>query len=549
MNPLRFPTVLCFLSISSAVVGEPAPSTPLDDVISRAMRDELDRSMRHLALGDLAKPYFIQFKAQDRTSTNIAAAYGGLLRSTTRRDRTLSSRVRVGSYSLDNTNIGRSFGSAGRLPDDDDYTAIRHAIWRIVDADYKQAVEILTAKQAYLKDHTVEDRPDDFTTAERVITVDPPLAWSFDQALWEARLQGLSARFRNHPRIQDAGATIVAGTVTDWIINSEGTQLRTNDTGVLLEFRAELQADDGMELSDSRSYLVLSDDKLPPLARLEADLDEMCAKLVALASAPPLEQYTGPVLLEAEAAGRAFDSLLSDRLCARPTPLGGGGEDKSFEKRIGLRILPRTFRVYDDPREEYFEEVLLAGSYLHDDEGVLARRVDLVEKGILQTLVAGRSPTRKIKASTGHGRSSGLGDPLASVGCLYIEDTDGVSTSQLKDELIQAAKEEGLDFALRIETIETGGFEALGDPIYAYRVNVADGSEELIRGLKFQNVATRALKRVLAAGSERKVYNTLSRLPSSIIAPAVLFEELDLAKTQQEFERLPILKSPETRSP
>jgi hypothetical protein len=88
-------------------------------------------------------------------------------------------------------------------------------------------------------------------------------------------------------------------------------------------------------------YLALQADKLPSTEEVLADIDKMCHKLVSLSKAPVLEQYTGPVLFDAPAAGRAFQALLGEGLCARPQPLGSGGEaDTNLEKKIGRRILP-----------------------------------------------------------------------------------------------------------------------------------------------------------------------------------------------------------------
>ena len=55
------------------------------------------------------------------------------------------------------------------------------------------------------------------------------------------------------------------------------------------------------------------------------------------------------------------------------------------------------------------------------------------------------------------------------------------------------------------------------------------------------------MKRILAAGKERRAYNTVSGTSASVVAPAVLFEELELTKPEGEFDKLPILQSPATR--
>ncbi len=138
-----------------------AAPAPADDalcdgqVIMRALVDELARSM-DLQMEDLEKPYFIQYTVDDSISYQLAASYGAVITSKRDRSRDFYSRVRVGSYELDNTNFtgaggmflfgGRRRGGGGRasLPLADDYKAIRQAIWGATDDDYKGAVETLT---------------------------------------------------------------------------------------------------------------------------------------------------------------------------------------------------------------------------------------------------------------------------------------------------------------------------------------------------------------------------------------------------------------------
>jgi predicted Zn-dependent protease len=521
---------------------------PDSDVLMRALADELTRSMEELVLEDLPRPYFIQYTGEDHLRLYMTAAYGGLLRSSDSRYRLIGSRVRVGSSELDNTNFRGSWGARARVPIEDDYTALRHAIWQLTDDDYKRAVEALTRKVAFLKEKTVIDRPDDFSPADVATAIEPSAEVAVDRDEWENRLKELSARFARYPGIQDSEVSLMVGAANQWVVNSEGARLRTGDTGFILDLSADTQAPDGMPLADSRSYLGEGAGDLPPMEKMLAEVDAMCSGLMALTEAPVLEHYDGPVLFEPLAAGKVFQALLAERLCARPIPLGSGGwYDESLEKKIGRRILPRSFQVVDDPGPQRFEGKVLAGSYEYDDEAVRATRVRLVENGILKTLLASRAPTKKIKQTTGHGRGSGYRDPAAQIGCLYISDDKAMSSEALKQALIEAARDEGLEFGLRIASMEEGGGGVLGDPIRAYKVYVEDGREELVRGLEFLSVETRALKHILAAGSERKAYNSVSDMACSIVAPAVLMEELELTKTEREFDKLPILNSPATR--
>ncbi len=523
------------------------------DVVLRALVDELARSME-LQLEDLEKPYLIQYKVEDRTGHWLAATHGAITQADRTRRRSFSSRVRVGGYDLDNTNFvgGSRGGTRTSLPVDDDYVALRQGIWTATDRQYKGAVEALTRKRSYLEQKNIEDRPPDYTAAEPVTHLQSRAELKFDEATWRQRLEVVSGRFGKYPAIQNSEVSLVAGVVTDYTVNSEGTRLRVSDTGILLTLRADLQATDGMRLGDQRVFGGESFAELPTTEELVAAVDELCASLAELATAPILEEYTGPVLFEARAAGQVLASLLAPGLAGRPDPIGAPGRsDDSLEKKLGKRILPRTFQVQDDPTVKRVDGKLLFGWYDYDAEGVPARRVQLVADGMLETMVMSRTPTRKIQGTTGHGRNGRFGaDAQATTANLFVSDEAGLEDDELKQALIEACQDEDLEFGLRITALDNVGSGYLSDPVFAYRVYVEDGREELIRGVEFRPVEVRALRRILAAGKNRHVLNYFtpgSGLGAAVVAPALLFDELELSKVEEEFDKLPILDAPATR--
>src|SRR5579862_5198306 len=151
------------LSHAWLILAADAPEDP----VLKALNDELARSMT-LHLEGLDAPYFIQYDVADSTSYHLSAAYGALVRSDQSHSRILVSQLRVGSDALDNSNFaeggrfggGRSGLSAGTaLPTDNDYLAIRHAIWQATDSQFTEALQTLTRKRAYLKERNLEDRP------------------------------------------------------------------------------------------------------------------------------------------------------------------------------------------------------------------------------------------------------------------------------------------------------------------------------------------------------------------------------------------------------
>jgi TldD protein len=543
-----------------------------ENTVLKAIDDELARSMT-LRLEGLDPPYFIQYEVADSTTHRVSASYGALLRSDQTRSRTLLSQLRVGSDALDNSNFGggrSGLGASTSLPTDDDYRAIRHAIWRATDSQFKDALEILTRKRAYLKDRNLEDRPPDFAKAAPTVAVKDRANLSFDRAVWEEYVRRISVRARDFTHIQNAEVDLVTGLANRYLINSEGSRLRDGQTETLLRITLEGQGEDGQWLSDHLSYFAPAPEQLPPANEVLTDLNRLGDRLGRAIRAPVLDDYAGPVLFDGLAATQLFRQLLGSGIIGQPDPVGSprrsaqGGDD--FDNRVGKRILPQTFQIYDDPRTAKYENSFLAGHYLIDDEGVSAQRVNIVVDGKLEGMVMSRTPTRRFAQSNGHGRRGGTDTPRSALGCLYVESTKSLNPEDLKKELLAAADGEGLKFGLRVTGLQsrTGGVgrgggpagrfrrggggaaRVVGDPIYVFKVYVADGHEEPVRGCEFTSLDVQSLRKILAAGKVRTVQNNVigATPSSSIIAPAVLVGEVELSRIKLEGERKPILDGP-----
>ncbi len=275
------------------------------------------------------------------------------------------------------------------------------------------------------------------------------------------------------------------------------------------------------------------------------------------------------MLIDGEASPQLFRQLLARGITGQVDPVGSQRRNvpgtENLENRLGKRVLPASFDVYDDPRNTAYEGTPLAGHYLVDDEGTTAQRVEVVTNGKLQGMVMSRTPTKRFVQSNGHGRRSSSESPRSTIGCLYIESSDTKSPDELKKALLKAADDEGLEYGLRIGGLRSrdssdptalrfgrggGPSRVVGDPVAVYKVYVADGREELVRGCEFRSLDERNLRRILAAGSVLFVdNNAMSSAPSSsVIAPAVLFEEMELSRIDRESEKKPILEAPHVRA-
>src|SRR6185295_17342500 len=126
------------------------------------------------------------------------------------------------------------------------------------------------------------------------------------------------------------------------------------------------------------------------------------ANLDNLLKAPLSDPFVGPAILSGRAAGVFFHEIFGHRIEGHRQK--DESEGQTFTKSIGKPVLPDFLSVIMDPTRLEFEGTTLNGSYSYDDEGVKARRVPVVENGILKTFLMSRSPIDGIPQSNGHGR-------------------------------------------------------------------------------------------------------------------------------------------------
>ena len=176
-----------------------------------------------------------------------------------------------------------------------------------------------------------------------------------------------------------------------------------------------------------------------------------------------------------------------------------------------------------------------------DDEGVAAQRVNVIEKGNLANYLMGRRPIRDFPASNGHGRARIPNYPPGpSLGNLIVSSTQPVPQAELKKKLIELCQQRDLPYCYYVET-----FGPKLTPRLLYRVWTKDGHEELVRGASFGDLDTRALRSdLIAAGDDVYAESQLLNIPHSIVAPSILFDELEVKRTNVNKEKLPEYPAP-----
>jgi len=538
--------LLVVLSMAALAGDSPAPATaiPSDDhgdPVLKAMIAELKRSQEKLQLGQLQRPYYIDYQVTELRDTAADAILGALRTDQVNSGRLVRVVVRIGDYKQDSY-FGEGMGAVEVMPTDDQELALRRQLWLATDKAYKAALTGFTEKQAALKNVETENDLVDFSQEKPSQSVRELAKSDLDLEKWKQTLRSTSDIFRSDPSLESSNAFLSYRVLNRYFVNTEGTITRSGKAIYTYVFAGSAQADDGMRIDRSHGWIVTQAGELPKTDEIEREAKRLIASFSALKKAPLVEDdYRGPVLFSADAATSLFERLIVPNILGIRPDLGNpartNGEFASYYK---ARVLPESFTVVDDPKAKEIDHQSLAGSYDVDDEGVQAQTVTVIDKGILANYLLGREPIRDSPHSNGHGRTALAGAPRPSISNLIFKASNSVPFDELKQKLIQMCKDQGRPYGYYVET--TGPQLS---PRLLWRVYVSDGHMELVRGAVFKQLDTRALRSdILATGNDTYVYNRAEPLPSAIVAPSLLFGELEIQRANRTREKLPQYPAP-----
>jgi len=596
--------VILLECVAPANAARAAQAAHDNDQTLRAMRDEMARSKARLELiipgtQQPVRPYYVEYRLVDLDFREIVAEFGALVTTTRARNRFMNVEARVGSYKRDSSNFisddtFRGFiGSQGSVGIDRDYDSLRQDLWIATDQAFKQAVETYSRKEAYLSSLARQSNIDDFSKTEPIQQIEPLVTPDWGNRNWEQEARQSSATLRLFPDIYESRLTYYLVYATEYLLTSEGTEIRTNRTYAAVEAGMDTLANDGMPLSHFYASYAPNPADLPNVDAVRKGMNVSASELMALRAAPPAQDYTGPVLFEARAAAPLLAQVLGPAMNGSRPPLAfqpvveqmlsGLGGKSDWSGRIGSRVLPPTVSLVDDPRAKDFHGAPLLGGYAVDDEGVRARKVTVVDKGNLTELLMSRRPGPDSDASNGHGRLGFLGDAKPTMSNLFFNASETVSPAELKRKFLDECRSQKLEYCIIVREMDNpalsllhqqdfsellgsfGGGAGTGDrlPLLIYKVYPQDGRAEIIRGARIIGLNTRALRNLAGIGNDNFVYNYMqsqsagfagtalgafgsaqSGLPASVVAPSLLFEELEVRGARGEPKRLPLLPAP-----
>jgi predicted Zn-dependent protease len=536
------------LSASAQAAPQPTRADAEKDPVLKAMLTELDRSKSDLQLKDFQKPFFIQYRIEDIDSFETKAEFGATSSSGRNHVRVARVTVRVGDYKTDSSG-GRGDGVVQLASMDDDTIALRSALWAATDQAYKNALAAYAQKQAELKQVETPPQADDFSKETPIISLAEPLKLKVDERDSEVRVARSSGLYRTDATVKDGQrdvqysvANFAARVTTTWMVTSEGDMVRKSAAGYQEFFGVGTQAADGMRLDRSYATTGTSLKDLDAPEVFEKHAVTLIASLTDLRKAPLVEEeYHGPLLMSSDAGADTLRALVASSVTATRPKLGTEARTNGpFASSYHARVLPESFDVVDDPGLKSYNGKGLVGAYDVDDEGVPAQLVKLIVAGRLENYLLGREPVRDFPQSNGHARAGFATDPKPSIGVLQVTAKDGLTDEELNSKLLALAKDRGLK---NVYYVTTMGEKMT--PRLLYRVT-PDGKRELVRGAELADLDLRALRSgVVAAGKQLWVANNFGEVPETVLAPALLIDDVTIRRANKKNDKLPFYPPPE----
>ncbi|AYB31372.1 metallopeptidase TldD-related protein [Chryseolinea soli] len=516
-------------------IAQPLCAQERESVILKAMKDEMKRTMTDAKYEGHDKPFYISYGINDRHVFTAQATLGALIRSDAFQSRNKSVRLLVGNYTFNDESLDNNLTSPPNandlsVPLDDDYYGIRRALWASTDVVYKGAAQKYKKHQLTLKEENkkLEDLPHrEFATVPVVTKIDFAKPFNLNQEHWNKYTKELSAVFKSYPDIEGSAVALTITYGDEYFVNSEGTTIVKPFTTVYLQCGAYMETEKGEPFFDNLVRYARTPEELPSLADMKAEVEKMARKLTTSKDNVALEEeYNGPVLFLGPAVAEIFSNAFfsyRDNLVASNTltsTMDRNEGSTGMDAKIGKLFIDNAFTVTARTSLQKFNNTSLLGSYDIDDEGVVPQEnLVLIEKGILKNQLNDRSLTKTGQVANGHASGPGV---------LEVSTSNGQTTQALKQALIDAAKKDGLEFALIARKISSGGD---GVP-EIYKVNLETGKEELLRSARMGSGGLKNLKRVPAVGKEKQVVNLQTSggsLVSFIVPDALLLDNMDAA--------------------
>lgn len=516
---------LVLLTSLSALASQKSSSKQ----IFKAMEDEMDRSMKELKLEGNETPFYIYYSIFQAKRGKVAGTMGAILESNLNDAVWGGVSVKMGNYALTDEKytdkVNRVSHNDGffSMPLDMSYDGIRRSLWMQTNNTYKGAVETYKNKTAQMKRQgiSIDDLPSpDYSKEEVRVVMQDRLEDDFSVDEFEHLVKELSSQFKNHEEVVESDVVLKFQNVMHYGLTSEGIKFQAPCRFYILTVNATMLDESNRSFSQSLEYYNTSFRELPDIKELSSDINVLVENMHVNKKADKFSDvYYGPVLFMDDAGVEMCYKHVFKKgkgLIASPRNLIYNKKDGLFRAKsktwvdyIGKKVVDRKLTFELKPLMSEYKGKSLIGSFSVDMDGLIPRESELLIKdGILNQQIVGRIPTAAQHQSMRHRRFYIDNNRVmlkSGPSVIKISSNEVKSLDELKSDMVEMAKEEGLDYVFVVKPIASHANKA---PINYYKVNVNDSSEKIVSGVGFK-YGERSLIKVNGLGDGEFVMNSL----------------------------------------
>ncbi|MEA3306716.1 MAG: hypothetical protein U9Q34_02925, partial [Elusimicrobiota bacterium] len=291
-----------------------ADNSEKNDIVLKAMKSEMTRTMNKLRLDNLKKPYFVSYYIVDSTSYLVSASFGDIKSKSVRVHRQGKADIRIGTKKFDNSHyIGNNFydykAFSDRLPIENDYDAIRRSLWLLSDKAYKDSLQKYSQKDSYRQKRNIKEIYGDMTNEKKQISIEAPkTVEDFDFDAYCAKIKELSNLFRKYPKLKSSDISFRWGVYIRRFVNSEGSVYKNHPRGVTITASLSAQNKDGYPVFGNKEFMYEKPSDIN-FAKLRKDIKKMAEDYSAATLPKNINFYVGPAIFVDEAASEFFNQL------------------------------------------------------------------------------------------------------------------------------------------------------------------------------------------------------------------------------------------------
>ncbi len=489
------------------------------DIIFRAMEDEMPHVQELWAKQNEQKPLLLDFLMSRQSDINVYSSLGSCNKISPDR---IATRMVVDVTLGDSLGMTNAFTHAPLTTMELDYNDLRAKLCEESHDAYRKAIrqwnKQLKERQKAESD-TRDTIPDSRMPAAVSVSASALQHRSTPEQL-AALADKLSAVFLDYPELYNTRVHINQLRTDYYRLTSEGQKILQPTSTLNISLNADVPTSEGKAIT-TQNVLRLKDMADVDTAKLMNEVRQFAESTLHKAKAERCEEfYVGPVLYEGEMVPEVYWRTIGNVL------------DKKY---LGKQVLSEKMSV-TQTNDSVFGGVRLVAFHPTDANGVVPRPLTFIDKGFLRSRLAGRYLGEGRTATTGNEAFKQFMSGSISVGyeldrVYKITFTDTKPYNKVRKELLRLARKAGNRYAYIIRTVHAPFFQVI-------RVDVDTNEETEVRSNSAIPHKTE-LKDVVMASEETNAYNRSYQWVISgygcIVPKAVLLRsvEMDMRKDNE----------------